>query len=62
MNSLDTVAVASRSFSKNEDLVNALAAEYSKVIFNETGTTLQGEDLVNFLSPADKAIIGTFIY
>ena len=58
MNSLDTVAVASRSFSKNEGLVNALTAKYSKVIFNETGTTLQGEDLVNFLSSADKAIIG----
>ena len=58
MNLLDTVAVASRSFSKNQGLVSALKAKYSKVIFNQTGTTLQGQDLVNFLSSADKAIIG----
>ena len=58
MNLLDTVAVASRSFSKNQDLVNALKSQYSKVIFNETGTTLQGQELVNFLNAADKAIIG----
>ena len=58
MNLLDTVAVASRSFSKNQDLVNALEDKYSKVIFNETGATLQDQDLINFLSTADKAIIG----
>jgi D-3-phosphoglycerate dehydrogenase len=58
MNLLDTVAVTSRSFSKNEDLVNALKAKYSKVIFNDSGATLQGQDLINFLSSADKAIIG----
>jgi len=58
MNLLDTVAVASRSFSKNQDLVNALESQYSKVIFNETGITLQGQELVNFLNSADKAIIG----
>ena len=58
MNLLDTVAVASRSFSKNQGLVSALKAKYSKVTFNQTGTTLQGKDLVNFLSSADKAIIG----
>jgi phosphoglycerate dehydrogenase-like enzyme len=58
MNLLDTVAVASRSFSKNQGLVSALKAKYSKVTFNQTGTTLQGKELVNFLSSADKAIIG----
>ena len=58
MNFLDTVAVASRSFSTNQSLVNSLEAKYSKVIFNKTGKTLQDQDLVNFLSPADKAIIG----
>ena len=58
MNLLDTVAVTSRSFSKNEGLVNALKAKYSKVIFNDSGTTLQGQELINFLSSADKAIIG----
>ena len=58
MNLLDTVAVTSRSFSKNEGLANALKAKYSKVIFNDSGVTLQRQDLINFLSPADKAIIG----
>ena len=59
MNLLNTVAVASRSFSKNKGLVNALKAKYSKIIFNDIGTTLEGQNLINFLSPADKAIIGT---
>ena len=58
MNLLDAVAVTSRSFSQNEGLVNALKAKYSKVIFNDSGATLQGQELINFLSSADKAIIG----
>ena len=58
MNLLDTVAVTSRSFSKNESLANALKARYSKVMFNDSGATLQGQELINFLSSADKAIIG----
>jgi D-3-phosphoglycerate dehydrogenase len=58
MNSLDTIAVASRSFSKNQSLVRSLEAKYSKVIFNNTGKTLQDQELVHFLSSADKAIIG----
>jgi phosphoglycerate dehydrogenase-like enzyme len=58
MNLSDTIAVASRSFSKNQSLVRALEAKYSKVIFNHTGTTLQDQELVHFLSQADKAIIG----
>ena len=58
MNLLDTVAVTSRSFSRNEGLVNDLKAKYSKVIFNDSGATLQGQELINFLSSADKAIIG----
>ena len=35
-----------------------LKAKYSKVIFNNSGATLQGQELINFLSSADKAIIG----
>jgi len=58
MNLLDTVVVTSRSFSKNEGLANTLKAKYSKVIFNDSGATLQGQELINFLSLADKAIIG----
>ena len=50
MNLVDTVAVTSRSFSKNEGLVNGLKAKYSKVIFNDSGATLQGQELINFLS------------
>ena len=58
MNLLDTVAVASRSLLKNQALVSTLKAKYTKIIFNETGAILQGQDLVDFLSSADKAIIG----
>ncbi len=58
MNTLDTIAVASRSFSKNAFLTEALQAQYSNIILNETGKTLEGNDLVNFLGSADKAIIG----
>ena len=58
MNSSDIVAVASRSFSNNKDLINALQSKYSKIILNETGKTIEGQDLVSFLSLADKAIIG----
>jgi len=58
MNTLDTVAVASRSFSKNQYLVNKLREKYLKIILNETGKTLHDQELTAFLSPADKAIIG----
>ena len=58
MNVLDTIAVASRSFSNNKDLVKILKSKYSKIILNDTGVTLEGQDLINFLSPANKAIIG----
>jgi len=58
LNTIDTVAVASRSFSKNDDLVKNLQSKYSSVIFNDFGKTLQGDELVDFLMPATKAIIG----
>ena len=58
MNAIDTVAVASRSFSKDTALIDALRAEYSNILLNETGKTLEGKDLVDFLGSADKAIIG----
>ena len=58
MNTKDTVGVASRSFSKNTFLVRKLRNLYSSIILNETGKTLEGEDLINFLKPASKAIIG----
>jgi len=58
MNSSDTVAVTSRSFCKNQYLISKLKERYSKILLNETGSTLQGDDLVRFLCSADKAIIG----
>ena len=58
MNTRDIIAVTSRSFSKNTFLVRKLKSLYSSIVLNETGQTLQGDDLVNFLKPASKAIIG----
>ena len=52
MNLLDTVAVASRSFSKNQSLVHALEVKYSKIIFNNTGATLKDQELTKKLMRA----------
>ena len=51
------VSVASRSFSKNNFLRELILKNYSDVSFNDTGTTLEGEDLVKFLYHSEKAII-----
>lgn len=58
MNTKDIIAVASRSFSCNESLVGHLKTLYSSIILNETGKTLEGDELIEFLMPATKAIIG----
>jgi D-3-phosphoglycerate dehydrogenase len=58
LNISDTVAVASRSFSRNKNLVAQLKDKYSSVILNDTGNTLKGSELAEFLMPATKAIIG----
>jgi len=58
LNTKDTIAVASRSFSKNDFLVNHLKTLYSSIILNDSGKTLEGDQLVEFLKPATKAIIG----
>jgi D-3-phosphoglycerate dehydrogenase len=58
LNISDTVAVASRSFSRNKNLVAELKSKYSTVILNDTGNTLAGNQLAEFLMPATKAIIG----
>jgi phosphoglycerate dehydrogenase-like enzyme len=52
------VAVTSRSFSNHPQLRDALTQRYREVAFNDTGKTLSGESLVNFLKDYDKAIIG----
>ena len=58
MNTQDSIAVASRSFSKNNFLITSLKENYASIILNKSGKTLQGDELVNFLMPANKAIIG----
>ena len=58
MNTQDSIAVASRSFSKNNFLIASLKERYASIILNKSGKTLQGDELVKFLMPAHKAIIG----
>lgn len=58
MDSTTRVAVCSRSFSRNLDLRDQLVARYQNVKFNDDGLALAGDELVNFLNKADKAIIG----
>ena len=58
MNQREVVAVTSRSFSKNVNLVEELKKHYSNVLLNNTGKTLKDEELIEFLKKADKAIIG----
>jgi len=57
MNSIDKVAVCSRSFSRNLILRNELLENYKNVTFNDQGISLKGQSLINFLSGHDKAII-----
>lgn len=52
------VAVASRSFSNQPVLREELSAGYLHVTFNESGKTLTGENLINFLRGHGKAITG----
>lgn len=56
MNTVDTVAVCSRSFSRNETLRKELLRRYANVKFNDAGLSLEGNELVEFLSGATKAI------
>jgi len=56
MNTTDRVAVCSRSFSRNAVLRAELLKRFAHVTFNETGSQLEGDDLVEFLRGHDKAI------
>jgi len=56
MNTIDRVAVCSRSFSQNIVLRQELLARYQHVTFNETGTALKGDSLMQFLREHEKAI------
>ena len=53
----NSIAVCSRSFSKNKILRDELKLKYKNVKFNDEGLTLIGSTLVEFLSGFDKAII-----
>jgi D-3-phosphoglycerate dehydrogenase len=57
INSRDSVAVCSRSFSRNEILRDELTNLYANVSFNDAGASLHGDDLVNFLRGHTKAIV-----
>ncbi len=52
------VAVCSRSFSKHPVLRAELLNQYAGVTFNDGGISLSGDDLIDFLSGHEKAIIG----
>jgi len=51
------IAVASRSFSTHPILREELLMRYSNVTFNESGKTLSGRELIDFLKGHEKAII-----
>jgi phosphoglycerate dehydrogenase-like enzyme len=51
------VGVASRSFSRHPVLRAELQRRYSQARFNDAGLSLQGDELVRFLSGCGKAII-----
>lgn len=57
MSNNSLVAVASRSFSLDPFLKAELLKKYSNVKFNDSGKSLSGNELVQFLSGAEKAII-----
>jgi phosphoglycerate dehydrogenase-like enzyme len=56
MNDTDRVAVCSRSFSRHPVLRSELLARFAHVTFNESGRSLEGDSLVEFLQGHSKAI------
>ena len=53
---MSSLAVASRSFSKNPVLRNIVLREYPDAKFNDEGLSLSGESLIDFLDGYEKAI------
>lgn len=51
------IAVLSRSFSNHPVLRAEVASVYDDVVFNDSGRTLAGDELVAFLKGADRAIV-----
>lgn len=58
MNMHDSIAVTSRSFSKNEILRKEILSRYKHVKFNDQGLKLNGDLLIEFLRDCNKAIVG----
>ena len=56
MNTIEKIAVCSRSFSKNQVLRRELLDRYKNVTFNDDGLQLQGDTLIKFLRGHQKAI------
>ena len=52
-----TIGVCSRSFSANPTLRSELLARYTRVSFNDSGESLHGDSLVQFLGPSERAIV-----
>lgn len=57
MNSSPLVAVASRSFSQHTVLVQELRAKFPNLRLNEAGKSLAGDELVEHLQGAERAVI-----
>lgn len=57
MNQTSKVAVCSRSFSSHPILRQEVLQEFAHVRFNDTGKTLVGKELIDFLKGHDRAII-----
>lgn len=57
-NTIEKIAVTSKSFSNNVQLRQEIEERYAHVIFNDHGLKLEGSELVYFLKDRTKAIIG----
>ena len=57
-NSVDKVAVCSKTFSQNRILRTELLERYKNVTFNDKGVYLTGSNLIKFLQGHSKAITG----
>jgi len=58
LNKNSKIAVTSRSFSKNEELVSFLKSKFKHVKLNTQDLSLKGKSLIEFLEGMDGAIIG----
>lgn len=52
------IKVTSPSFSKHPDLIEAMKDKFDDFVLNEEGNRYEGQDLIDYLSDADIAIVG----